>query len=425
MQMNLPVLLIVILSSSMLRICIADERVPGSIEVDIDDETIINIARYGDDGDRILWIPTEFGIQQRHDELVRTVSDLGYEVWLSELHDSYFVPTGRKSYTGIPPDDIATLIEKSIPEDDRKLFIIATGRGAALALMAVQHLHNNELIRKKLGGLILIHPNLQSETPRPGSGMKYLPVVDHTRLPLFIIQPEKSEKYLYLSNLIERLTDAGSQLFTQVIGRASDGYHVKPDATDHEKQIARHLPSRIADAIRLLSDTQVDADLSDSPQRSDETWNLTTIPEHLQPYPGTPQAPGLVLRDIDGTRFDLPSEKGKVVVINFWATWCPPCVEELPSLARLQDAFAKDDLLVITIDTGENRHDVEKFLTDVAVDLPVLLDSDGNVFKQWRVTAFPTTFVINKKGLIELAYYGGLEWDKPDVIERLKIMTEE
>lgn len=417
----LRVVLIVILSFSCLHVAIADGIEAEYFELAIDDETSISISKFGNGGDRILWIPTEYGIQQRHEDLLSALAALRHEVWLSELHESYFVPGGRKSYTEIPVDDLSRLIEKSLPDDGRKLFIVSTGRGATLALLALNHWQKKSADSEKFAGLIMIHPNVQADTPNPGSSIRYLPVVDTTQLPIFIIQPKKSEKYWYLNSLTTRLTESGSQVFTQVIDQVSDGFHVRPDASEYEKQAARKLPSQISSATRLLAQTHVTVRKQ---QDTNESWQLSAIPELLQPYTGNTSAPALILLDTSGKKHDLQSYRGKVVVINFWATWCPPCVEEIPSLGRLQKVFSKDDLLVLSVDVGESKKEVETFLTQIPADFPVLLDSDGSVFKHWKVTAFPTTFVINKNGLIELAYYGGLEWDKPEVIIQLETVVQ-
>ena len=79
----------------------------------------------------------------------------------------------------------------------------------------------------------------------------------------------------------------------------------------------------------------------------------------------------------------------------------------------------------MSVDVGESKKEIEAFLTQIPADFPVLLDPDGSIFKRWKVTAFPTTFVINKNGLIELSYYGGLEWDKTEVIKQLEALVQD
>jgi thiol-disulfide isomerase/thioredoxin len=400
----------------------ANNKGPENFDLSINESIAITISQFGVDGDRILWIPSEFGIRrEEHYRLLDSLASLGHQVWLAEIHESYFIPSGRKSYTGIPVSDISDLIEKSLPEADRRLFIVSTGRGAALALMALNHWQATSSNSQKFGGIIMIHPNLQANTPRPGTDMQYLPIVDSTQIPVFIIQPKKSEKYWFLDKLVTRLSDSGSQVYTQIIEQASDGYHVRPDTSNTEKELANKLPMQISRAVKLLAKTEVVAQHQATPATA---WQLTAIPESLQPYPGETVAPPLELYDTDGKKYGLKDSLGTVVVINFWATWCPPCVDEIPSLGRLQNIFPKDDLLVVSVDIGENKDDVAEFLKEVPADFPVLLDPEADTLQRWKVTAFPTTLVINRQGVIELAYYGGLEWDSPGVVKQLQTLVE-
>jgi len=396
---------------------------PEYLELALNEETSISIAQYGNAENRILWFSSEYGInKEKHDNLLNALAELKHEVWLPELHESYFIPSGRSSYTKIPIDDMASLIEKSLPAGKRKLFIVATGRGAALALLAINRWQaTTDSSKNKLAGIIMIHPNFQAATPTPGTEMQYLSIIDSTQLPIFILQPEKSNKYWYLEGLVDKLSDAGSQVYIKIIRQVSDGYHVRPDATDAEIDIAKNLPRQIDTATKLLAETKVTVNKQ---AVKNETWTLTAVPELLQSYPGNPPAPTLALQDTEGKHYDLNEHHGKVIVLNFWATWCPPCVEEIPSLGRLQKAFSEEELLVWSVNIGENKKDIDTFLSMVPADFPVLLNPEGDTVKQWQVIAFPTTFIIDRQGNIKLAYFGGLEWDNPTVINQLQAVVK-
>lgn len=386
-------------------------------------ETEVSIAKFGDNGDRILWLPSEYGInKEKHYSIMDSLAGLQHEVWLAELHESYFIPAGRSSYTEIPVDDIARLIEKSVPEGRRKLFIVSTGRAAVLSVLALNRWQAKTGGSENFGGIVMIHPSFQADTPTPGTAMEYLPIVDSIQLPIFIIQPEKSNKYWYLNTLVSRLTDSGSQVYTQIIKEASDGYHVRPNTIETEKQLAKKLPAQISRATQLLARTKVTAQKK---QIQSKAWEVTAVPESLQPYPGNTIAPELELRDMDNHKYNLQDYRGKVVVLNFWTTWCPPCVEEIPSLGRLQQAFSEKDLVVLSVDIGESKKEVETFLQQVPADFPVLLNPEGNTVKQWKIIAFPTTFIIDRNGTIKLSYYGGLVWDNPDIVKQLQELVSQ
>lgn len=414
-----------LLSLCLLSVCIVNDSLaePAHTELTLDSDTDISLAIAGDSGNRVLWIPSEYGLNKpRHYWLVETLAKNGHEVWLAELHSSYFVSPGRNSYTEIPVEDIADLIRKSLPDDGSKLFIVCTSRGAALTLLALNELKKQDQDLQQIAGLVMIHPNFQANTPVPGADIEYLSVIDSTQMPIYMIQPFKSNRYWYMEGLVSRLSDAGSQVYTQVIQDVSDGYHARPDASDAEQIKSKELPGDIARAIRLLARTKVHDD-----RRIDETdaeWKMAGLSGKLDAYPEPKPAPSLRLRDMDDELHDLASYKGRVVVLNFWATWCPPCVEEIPSLGRLQDAFSEDDLVVLSVDIGESKQDIEKFLQQIPADFPVMIDPEGTTVKPWNVIAYPTTFVMDRSGIIRLAYYGGLEWDMPEIIEQLQTLVK-
>ena len=396
---------------------------PIHTDLTLESDTDISLSITGESGDRVLWIPSEYGLNKpRHYWLIETLASKGLEVWLAELHSSYFVSPGRNSYTEIPVDDIADLIRKSLPEDGSKLFIVCTSRGAALTLLALNELKKQDQDLKQIAGLVMIHPNFQANTPVPGADIEYLSVIDSTQMPIYMIQPFKSNRYWFMEDLVSRLNEAGSQVYTQVIQDVSDGYHARPDASDAEQVKSKELPADIARAIRLLDKTRVKDD-----RRIDETdaeWRMAGLSGKLDAYPDPKPAPSLQLFDMDGEFHDLDSYKGRVVVLNFWATWCPPCVEEIPSLGRLQAAFSEDDLVVLSVDIGESKEDIGKFLEQIPADFPVMIDPEGTTVRRWNVIAYPTTFVMDRTGIIRLAYYGGLEWDMPEIIEQLQTLVK-
>ena len=397
---------------------------PVHSELTLDSDNEISLSIAGDSGDRVLWIPSEYGLNKaRHYWLVETLAKAGHEVWLAELHSSYFVSPGRNSYTEIPVDDIADLIRKSLPDDGSKMFIVSTSRGSALTLLALNELKKQDQDLQQIAGLVMIHPNFQANTPVPGADIEYLSVIDTTQMPIYMIQPFKSNRYWYMEDLVSRLNDAGSQVYTQVIQNVSDGYHVRPDSSDAERRKSKQLPADIARAIQLLAKTRVEDNRR--VDESDVEWKMAGLSGKLDAYPEPKQAPSLQLRDMDDELHDLASYRGRVVVLNFWATWCPPCVEEIPSLGRLQAAFSEDDLVVLSVDIGESKEDIKKFLQQIPADFPVMIDPEGTTVKPWNVIAYPTTFVIDRSGIIRLAYYGGLEWDMPEIIEQLQTLVKQ
>ena len=106
---------------------------------------------------------------------------------------------------------------------------------------------------------------------------------------------------------------------------------------------------------------------------------------------------------------------GKVIVLNFWATWCAPCKVEMPSLQGLYDQFKGKDLVVLAVDTLEGGELVNTFVKDYGYKFPVLLDTDGQVNSLYSVQALPTTYIIDRNGKVIAGKSGSHDWSSPEV----------
>ncbi|HSW84600.1 MAG TPA: TlpA disulfide reductase family protein [Usitatibacter sp.] len=129
----------------------------------------------------------------------------------------------------------------------------------------------------------------------------------------------------------------------------------------------------------------------------------------IKPWTGA-ATPKLALPDLAGGRADLGDMRGRVVVVNFWATWCVPCKDELPSLQRLRDKFAGKPVEVITVNYGEFPQRVRPFLEKEKVALRVLLDTQKDAAHDWGVGGLPMTFIIDAKGRARYSAFGELDW---------------
>ena len=128
------------------------------------------------------------------------------------------------------------------------------------------------------------------------------------------------------------------------------------------------------------------------------------------------------LKDMDEKTYQLADLRGKVVLINFWATWCPPCRKELPSMERLWQQFSKEDFMVLAINVGEDADTIFAFTgtLEPAPSFPILLDRDSAVLKAWPVRGLPTTFVLDREGRVVYRAVGGREFDNPELVAQLR-----
>jgi thiol-disulfide isomerase/thioredoxin len=127
-------------------------------------------------------------------------------------------------------------------------------------------------------------------------------------------------------------------------------------------------------------------------------------------------AEDFALSSLEGANVKLSDYRGKVVFLNFWATWCPPCRSEMPSMERLSLKLKAGGLEILAVDLQEPKDTVQKFVKDNGISFTVLLDSTGGVGGAWGAQSIPTTYLIDRKGAILARAIGAREWDSPDMV---------
>ncbi|MBA2269036.1 MAG: redoxin domain-containing protein [Chthoniobacterales bacterium] len=142
------------------------------------------------------------------------------------------------------------------------------------------------------------------------------------------------------------------------------------------------------------------------PNAQDVSGNLAAVQEHSETAMVGKPAPDFQLTTLDGKSVSLSELKGQVVVLDFWASWCPPCIESLPHLGKLYTEKRDQGVKVFAVNLGEDKAKVEAFLKAKGVDVPVLLDRTGEVAKKFNVTSIPQTVVIGKDGTVTKVLVG-------------------
>ena len=135
--------------------------------------------------------------------------------------------------------------------------------------------------------------------------------------------------------------------------------------------------------------------------------------------------PLLKLQDLQGRTQDLAAYRGKVVLLNFWATWCAPCIKEMPSLGLLAQKLSAEPFALLTVNFGESEKRVQAFIDKLGIKLPVWLDRDMTASKAWVEKGLPTSYVIDADGNIRYRIVGELEWDAAEVEAKLRALLPE
>ncbi len=132
------------------------------------------------------------------------------------------------------------------------------------------------------------------------------------------------------------------------------------------------------------------------------------------------EAQDFTLSDLDGNSVALSSLRGKVVFLNFWATWCPPCRAEMPSMQKLHEKMKGKDFAIVAVDVGERHSGVKAFIEKKEYTFMVLLDSEHRVSTNYQVAGIPTTLILDKQGKIVLRETGSRDWAAADIITKIE-----
>lgn len=373
-----------------------------------------------------LWLYSEAGPQKSEHTLAKQLAKNNIEVWRIDLFAAHFLPVASSSMDRIPDSDISELIEYAFKKTGKKIIPVTTGRGSLPVLKGASLWQSKYKNSRALAGVILLSPKFFLETPEPGVKGKLLDIVTQTNLPLFIIQPKKSPWYWKLDQTIPALEKSGSDVFVQTIKNVRDRYYFRPDADSFERKVTRKLPATLTRAANYLKSLPYKK--RQSPVKSNIKVKVVSGKKErkLSVFKGSPVPPKLILKNLNNKTVNLKKLKGKVVLVNFWASWCPPCVHEIPSMEGLQKRFSKNKFTILGVNMAEDKKTVEQFLkTKVHISFPILFDKNGAALKRWGVFAFPTSYVIGKKGNIRYALFGGVNWENQDIINKITKLTIE
>ena len=126
------------------------------------------------------------------------------------------------------------------------------------------------------------------------------------------------------------------------------------------------------------------------------------------------------LRDVNGKLHRIADYRGRVVLVNFWATWCAPCIAEMPSLERLRAKLAGERFTILAVNVGEGEPAIERFLAKLPSGFTILLDRDLSVTRTWKADVLPATAILDLRSTVRYAAAGVIDWDDPAIESLLR-----
>lgn len=280
----------------------------------------------------------------------------------------------------------------------------------------------SEAERAKLAHVVLLYPSLYVNTPVAGRERVLFPIARHTALPITLFQPELGAQANTIEETASALREGGSLVRIERVAATTDGLY----KFDNIRAMAAHTAQRLGQADAAMRETRQTTgfQVAALPPHDASTEPLSTIAAGLVPVEGL-ALQDIRLKDISGKDVDLKRDHtGKALLLSFWATWCPHCVEEIPSMNRALEQMDKDKFAIVSVSYKDTDAVMNTFRKKVPIDFPVLMDRDGQVSKAWRVYAFPSSFLIDRSGRVRYSINTGAVWDSPDMLEKLREISQ-
>ena len=469
-------------SAALAAACVAVLAVPSAQATDLavserfevvdDDGNALQVELLGAGGSpRLLWPNTLSDGPAGVARTMQRLLDAGFELWLADPLEARFLPPSNENIRTLPGTTIAAMIAAAQTHSPKPTLLLAHGRMALPSLRGVRLWQarraetpdagaeseqmgpaqigpsqtapdqtvpaQTTLVQPRqdqpgsaqpggaqsgLDGLVLLYPNLFGPTPPAGDEPALDPIVAASNWPLLIVQPKRGTLRWALDPLLTRFWDNGAAAFALLLPEVRDWYLFhEPGEDPVEDATAARLPTQIHEAARLLAaapkpDRPLPLLAAGDPQLAPVTG--------LRQRPDAAPAPDFALTDAEGVGHALADYLGSVTLVNFWASWCPPCVEEIPSMNRLAARYQPTDFRIVSINFQESPQSIRAFMARVDVEFPVLIDADGAVSRAWRVLAFPSSFIVDRHGRVRWSVNRAIPWDEPAVFDLIDRMVE-
>ena len=396
------------------------------------DGTVIDMEKYAAAGKTaVVWLPAEHGFVAEDRQIAQQLQRLGYEIWLVKLLEAYFLPAVPSSLDQIEGHTVSAVVSFIQTHSMKSVVLMSANHGAALLLRGLADWQATAKVASPkvdslalaVHGAVLLSPIFFNKTPEPGETPSLYPVVAAFRHQMVIIQPEKSPWHWHLPATVKRLNKQGSHVLIKTLPKVRDRFYYRPDATAAEIQQAVRLPGQIAAAVEWLKAQRRPIAQSKAMTANDVTTQKNE--PKIKIFAGAPLAPPLKLSNLQGQVVDLAALVGKVKIINFWASWCPPCIHEMPSL-QLRFEQMQDKMVLLAVNIAEPKNEITRFLKDkVKVNFPILMDEKGTTVKKWKVYAFPSSFILDKNNRMRYGVYGAVDWMSTDITKILEQLSLE
>ena len=385
----------------------------------------------------ILWFSNQYGKVIGEEALAHALARRGATVWMVDLLDSLLLPRSNDAVRDLRGEGVAALIAAGV-KTGHPVTVVGLDRMAVPILRGMRLWQAGVSHTQAVSGAVLLFPNLYRGTPVAGVDPSFLGIVSATNMPVMILEPERGVNRNRLGQLLDALQGAGSATYARIIPNVRDYFplHLHTPQNDSLKAVATFMKPDEALAFQALPNEILESSqlLAQSPHPTGVRPLNAALEKPIQQQfglvavPNTP-APNFALPDLDGHIHRLTAgamaDRPKVTLVNFWASWCPHCIEEIPSMSALAAQYPASELQVLSINFKESRDHVAAFIQPFHVSFPVLIDRQGDVAAQWGVFAFPSSFLVDAEGRVRYSVNASIDWNTPQVKNIINQMIKE
>lgn len=368
-----------------------------------------------------IWIGNTYPPNDGTALLAQHLSHSG-TLWYLDTPDALFLPRSKNALRNLKGDYLVPLLDTATKQY-KQVVVIALEVASISALRGIRQWQVNTSSskqRNRLKNVVLLYPNLFVDTPIAGHARRLFPISKETALPITIIQSDRGA-LADLKSTIQSLRSGGSLVRQEILKNSTDGefhfHNMRVMAKRTANDILSGIRQQQIHAARIhyqIAQLEPSAVLEHPP--------VSQVIRGMKRFdPPIPMPSNIVLHDLNGHKIDVKKAyAGKALLVNFWATWCPHCVEEIPSMNRALKHLNNQHFAMVSVDYREPKSVVNSFTKKVAVDFPVLLDEKGDVASKWKVFAFPSSFLVDRNGMIRYSINAGNIWDTDEMLGYLR-----
>ncbi|MCW8931301.1 MAG: TlpA family protein disulfide reductase [Gammaproteobacteria bacterium] len=395
------------------QMCFAETEiiVPVSPEVDIAVEHFPSSGKY-----LIVWLAPEYGLRANHRLMARQLAEQKVDVWLSNIVESLYLPESTSALKQLDGKYVAALIEHAHKTTGKKIIVAGDSYAALNALLGAHQWQERRHQSPYFIGALLFSPSIYAYIPTLGVSPEFMPIASASNIPIMIYQGQKSGNITQFKLMLEQLQQHDNPVYFKMIPDVRSLFYTE-EPTEAMINTIKALPPNIVKMITALEKHGVP---EEPIALKSISINDNGVDLSIKDFKGNNVPNPINLVDAYGKTFNKDNYKGQVTLVNFWATWCPPCVQEIPSLNRLKKKMEGQPFELISINYAEDKETILEFMEKVNVEFPVLLDHNGDFAKQWKVVTYPSTFVIDPSGKIKYGVNAAIEWDEPEFINQIK-----